>query len=54
MAEDLKPAEIAPRLGVSVYTVYAYVAAIKRDLGPQARVVDLGWRGGTVWHAGRA
>jgi len=54
MADDLDAAAIAARLGVSVPTIYAYFTQIRRDLGPQARATDLGWRGGVIWHPGRA
>lgn len=54
MADDLSASQIAERLHVSVPTIYAYFTQIRRDLGPQARAIDLGWRGGRIWHAGRA
>ena len=53
MADNLTLDEIAGELQCSSACVYGYVAAIKRDLGPQAKMKDLGWRGGTVWHPGR-
>lgn len=53
MAADLQAGVIAARLGCSVHTVYAYFRQIRDDLGPQARSVDLGWRGGVIWHPGR-
>lgn len=52
MAEGMAAEQISAQLHCSIHTVYAYFAAIKNDLGPQARANDLGWRGGHVWHRG--
>lgn len=53
MADEVDYQQISVRLGLTVATVYARAADIRRDLGPQASHADLGWRGGRIWHPGR-
>lgn len=46
-------AEIGAKLGLQAVYVRATQRRIYRDLGPQATELDLGWRGGKIWHPGR-
>lgn len=51
-AVPARPAQISAQLGISPVYVRSTQARIKADLGPQATELDLGWRGGRIWHPG--